>query len=234
MKSINKTLIVVLAVVAVVVASVLGTLAYLTDRSSVENTFTVGNVDIKLDEAVTDEDGNPVDDDNDGKPDRTPDGNEYHLVPGESYTKDPTITVKANSEESYVRMILTVYNASAVQAIIDADNASGNAVKDYADLFAGWDNTKWIYNGFTADTAANTISFEFRYATTVAGTATDVALEPLFTSIQVPGYATNAQMEQLYAEDGAFKIVVEGHAIQAATFANANEAWAAFDTQYGE
>ena len=61
MKSINKTLIVILAVVAVVVASVLGTLAYLTDRSSVENTFTVGNVDIKLDEAVIDEDGNPVD-----------------------------------------------------------------------------------------------------------------------------------------------------------------------------
>ena len=46
MKNTKKTLILVLCAVAVMVASVWGTLAYLTDRSSVENTFTVGNVAI--------------------------------------------------------------------------------------------------------------------------------------------------------------------------------------------
>lgn len=237
MKNTKKTLILVLCAVAVMVASVWGTLAYLTDRSSVENTFTVGNVAITLDEAVTDKNGQIVDADGDGIADgRTIVGNNYHLLPGKEYVKDPMITVNAGSEESYVRMILTVHNASGVQALIDADNNSGDAVKDYADLFTGWDTNTWQYIGFTEDTTANTISFEFRHATSVSGLAPDgsaqsAALEPLFIAIKVPGYATNEQMAALMS--GGLKIVVEGHAIQCASFANAEEAWAAFDQQYG-
>ncbi len=237
MKNTKKSLILILCAVAIMVASVLGTLAYLTDRTSVKNTFTVGNVNITLDEAVTDSDGKIIDTDGDNVPDsRTEIGNNYHLLPGKEYVKDPMITVNGGSEESYVRMILTVYNASGVQALIDADNNGDNAVKDYADLFTGWDTNTWLYFGFTEDTAANTISFEFRHATPVSGLAPDgsaqsVALEPLFTAIKVPGYATNEQMAALTS--GGLKIVVEGHAIQTASFANEAEAWAAFDQQHG-
>lgn len=46
----KKTIAIVALVVLVAVASVLGTLAYLTDTKKVENTFTMGNVQIKLDE----------------------------------------------------------------------------------------------------------------------------------------------------------------------------------------
>ena len=234
MKNTKKTLVLVLCAVAVVVASVLGTLAYLTDRSSVENTFTVGNVNITLDEAVTDKNGQVIDEDGDGNPDsRTELGNQYHLLPGKEYVKDPMITVAAGSEESYVRMILTVYNANAVQALIDADNNDGNAIKDYADLFYGWDGQSWIYRGFVTgnENGVSTISFEFRYVEPVTGMEPDgTTLDPLFTGIKVPGYATNEQMAALY--DGGFKIVVEGHAIQSSTFADADEAWAAFDKQY--
>lgn len=212
----RKVILLCVSVMLVVLITVLGTLAYLTDRATVKNTFTVGDVDITLDETDVDGDG------------RTDDGNEYHLVPGESYTKDPTVTVKAGSEESYVRMIMTVKNCSAVQAIID--NAK-NGLTDYADLFSGWDDTTWLYEGYNHDADANTISFEFRYKETVAAATADEELEPLFTELVVPGALTNAELKALY--ENGFEIVVEGHAIQAATFANATEAWDAFEAQIG-
>lgn len=201
-------------------ATVLGTMAWLTDRDEVTNTFTVGNVDIKVDETDVDTDGEPI-----------PDGervqeNEYHLIPGCTYTKDPTMTVKAGSVESYVRMILTVHNASAVQAIIDKYNLG-----DYAALFDGWDEEVWLYHGFTEDTDADTISFEFRYFETVdASEATeDVVLPALFDTLIVPGQMTGEEMQDLY--DGGFKMNVVGHAIQTAGFADEDAAWAAFAEQ---
>ena len=44
----KKTIAIVALVVLVAVASVLGTLAYLTDTKTATNTFTVGNVKIEL------------------------------------------------------------------------------------------------------------------------------------------------------------------------------------------
>ena len=46
----KKTIAIVALVVLVAVASVLGTMAYLTSTAKVENTFTMGDVKIKLDE----------------------------------------------------------------------------------------------------------------------------------------------------------------------------------------
>lgn len=222
----TKALLVVLCAALLVAGSVLGTLAYLTGRDSVTNTFTVGQVKITVDEADVDENGEPI-----SGADRVTE-NDYHLIPGERYTKDPMMTVKANSEESYVRMILTVHNASGVQALID-----GCGLNDFADLIDGWDETAWLYHGFTEDTAANTISFEFRYKQPVAGSDADQALPALFTELVVPGAATNEELEALY--NGGFKMVVEGHAIQTATFEDdaaagttaVDAAWAAFDAQ---
>ena len=52
-----KTVLLCISVVILVFASVMGTLAYLSDTDEVVNTFTVGNVDITLDEADVDENG---------------------------------------------------------------------------------------------------------------------------------------------------------------------------------
>ena len=232
----SKVLLTLLCAVALVVTSVFGTLAYLTDKESVTNTFTVGQVHIKLDEADTDNSTPDADRDQ---------SNKYHLLPGHEYDKDPTVTVLKDSESSYVRMLMTVRNASAVQAIIDADDKDGSkgAVVDYADLFKGWQNDKWLYEGFEADTEANTITFEFRYYTAVAAPGSDVTLEPLFTQLVVPGYVTNDQIAALYGTltdaEGDFVVDVVAHAIQASGF-NADienslsaedVAWAAFDAQ---
>ena len=226
MKKGKKTAI-ILSVVLVMALAVGGTLAYLTSTATVTNTFTVGDVELTLDETKVDENGVPVE-----GAERVIE-NTYHLIPGQEYVKDPTITVANDSEEAYVRMILTVENASAVQAIIDNPI---HQLTDYKDLFKGWDDTKWIYEGFVADEEANTISFEFRYYTKVTGNAEGEeakVLEPLFTSLVIPPFVNGDELGALMGDDtqGAVKVVVTAHAIQSAGFHNANAAWAAFDTQ---
>lgn len=96
MKKKTKALMLVLCAVLLVTASVLGTMAYLTSTDKVVNTFTVGKVAITLDEAKVKEDGTPVA----GAARVT--GNAYHLLPGHTYTKDPTVHVQANSENSFI------------------------------------------------------------------------------------------------------------------------------------
>ena len=217
MRKVKKTLLTVACAGALVVGSVAATVAYLTSEDSVLNTFTVGDVTITLDEA----DMSTVDPN-----DRTDTGNAYHLLPGQSYKKDPIVTVLNGSESSYVRVLMTVSDASAVQAIINADNESGNAVKDYADLLAGWNSAVWEYESFTVNEQADTITFEFRYHEAVdALSGNDVRLQAVFDELVVPGYVTNDHLKALYGEDGEFKIAVEAQAVQAVGFENAGAAW---------
>lgn len=257
MKTRNKVLLTLLCAVLLVATTIAGTVAFLTSTKTVTNTFTVGDVEIVLDEENVDHDkyddkGNISTEATASEPERDQE-NDYHLLPNTEHTKDPTVTVKAGSEESYVRMILTVHNASAVQAIIDADDikddegkvTSKGTVEDYSDLFAGWQTDKWIYETFTTNDEENTISFEFRYHTTVEGKRenettkeiedADVALEPLFTSVVVPSYVTNAQLDALDGEDNTldddFKMVIKAYAIQAEGFENAADAWNNFPVE---
>lgn len=106
MKTKSKALLLALCAVLLVAASVLGTMAYLTSQDKVTNTFTVGSVSITLDEAKVNADGTYVT----GKDNRT-DENDYHLLPGHEYIKDPVVHVDANSEECY--LFVTINNAIA-------------------------------------------------------------------------------------------------------------------------
>ena len=235
MKKMKKALLLVTSAGALMAASVWGTMAYLTDHDSVVNTFTVGNVELILDEEDTD--GSKTD----ATPDTTPvrdKQNAYHLIPGMKFKKDPMVTVKAGSEESYVRMKMIVHNASAVQSIINNHLGDG---ADISDLLVGWNDTIWEYEQYTADQAANTITFEFRYHETVDGymsegetkeTAQNVSLEPLFDGLIVPGETTNQELEDLYT--GGFQMDIVAHAIQRAGFNDADQAWSAFDTQVNQ
>lgn len=89
----KKKLTTVLAIVLVVALSVAGTYAYLTSKTAtITNTFTVGKVNIDLKETFnTDADGNG-----------TKDCWKMQLIPGTSAVKDPTVTVKADSEKCYL------------------------------------------------------------------------------------------------------------------------------------
>lgn len=219
----KQILLTVVGMLMTAVVSVAGTLAYLTDSDSNVNTFTIGRIDIQLDEADVDEEGKLILD-NEGNPVDRVKKNEYHLIPGQTYIKDPTVTVQADSESAYIRMILTVHNASAVQTILDKYELG-----DFSVLIGGWDKNIWLYQGFTTDAENNTISFEFRYKEPVGAKDESLKLAPLFETLIVPEKANNEELKTLY--EGGFQMVVYGHAIQAAGFADADAAWTAFDEQ---
>lgn len=221
----SKALLLVLCAVALVAATVFGTLAYLTDTESATNTFTVGQVGLTLDEAPVGEDGIAV------EGDRVK-ANSYDLMPGHTYDKDPMVTMDAGSEAAYVRMMVKV-NMTQLQKAFPKEK--------FADFYVGdifllqnlcldkdgsntWNDDIWEYFTYHADTQ----TYEFRYKPNngIVPKGTTV-LDPLFTKITVPGLINNAQLAELDKTE----IVITAHAIQADGFDNADAAWAAFATQ---
>lgn len=248
-KTKTKALLMSLCAVLLVAASVLGTMAYLKDSEVVKNTFTVGNVAITLDEAKVDDNGNAID--KQGKQvtnladaERVP-GNAYKLLPGHTYTKDPTVTVKTPSVDSYVRMKVTFNKASALIAMCtnpdweeDAPTEIKNAwpllyMVNFTDESAKWDGItldnmteveKMLADAKYFDAKNDTLTFYYYYTETVDATDGDVVLPALFDSITVPEWATNDQLKALQG----FEINVVAEAIQADGFENADAAWAEF------
>lgn len=216
MKSKKKVFVTVLCAVLLVVASVLGTMAYLTSEDEVVNTFTVGNVQIKLDEAKANTDGSLVD----NGVTRVK-ANSYKLIPGHTYNKDPMVTVLEGSESSYVKMTVTFSNANELDAIFAPNGA------DMISIFNGYDSSNWIYKGNVKDTTENTRTYEFWYKETVAAPTADVALDALFDKIIVPGSINNDQLKSIEG----MTITVNAYAIQADGFANAEAAWENYPTE---
>lgn len=213
MKTRSKALLLTLCAVLLVAATIFGTMAYLTSTDTVTNTFTVGKVNIKLDEAKANPDGTLVEGAERVK------ANEYKLLPGHTYNKDPMVTVLSGSESSYVKMTVTFSKANELDAIFAPDGAN------LTSIFNGHDADNWTYKGNTKDATANTRTYEFWYKEAVAAPTADVALDALFDSITVPGEITN---EQLATIEG-MTITVNAYAIQADGFADAEAAWAAFN-----
>ncbi len=102
MRTKTKALVTALCAVLLVVASVMGTMAYLTSQDTVKNTFTVGNVKITLDEKDVDKDQNTADNVTLPTGEVRDKANKYHLIPGNTYVKDPTVHVDANSESCWL------------------------------------------------------------------------------------------------------------------------------------
>ena len=238
MKTKSKALLLTLCAVLLIAASVLGTMAYLTSTAKVENTFTVGKVEIKLDETdVTNPTGPRVT------------ANSYKLMPGNTYTKDPTVTVKAGSEKSYVRMKVTFNNASKLMAMLpnagnleDFTDEEITLIKKVAPILFltnytaldpvwlpeyhmfGMEKTLADPNYFVYDAANDTVTYIFYYPTTVTATDKDVVLPAVFTEISLPEHVTGEQLAEL----NNFQIMVIAEAIQAGSFADADDAWSHF------
>ena len=78
----GKLVVAMLAVTLLIGCAIGGTVAWLTDKTTaVVNTFTYGDINITLNETT---------------------GNDYKIIPGVNITKDPKVTVKANSEDCWL------------------------------------------------------------------------------------------------------------------------------------
>ena len=97
-----KSMLLVAAAIVLVIASVFGTMAYLTSSSAVSNVFTVGNIRLEMYESKVNVDGEVVAGAVDATGKKTADTNSYKLKPGMSYIKDPTVYIDSSSDESYL------------------------------------------------------------------------------------------------------------------------------------
>ena len=107
----KKKLIPLLSAVALVaVIGVGSTLAYFTDNDSANNVVTMGHVNIELDEPEfsAENENNTI----------------TNVVPNQTITKDPTITVVAGSESCYLRAKIEVTKLSDDQVADLLDNTN--------------------------------------------------------------------------------------------------------------
>ena len=139
----RRILAIAMSLCIVAILAVGASLAYFTDTDNATNTFTVGSVAITLDEAKVNLDGQPLNEKNEVVTNvanaHRQTTNDYKLMPGKTYTKDPTVHVTANSEDAYI--FVKVENGIA------AFEAEGNKIaKQIADnKWTALENNPGVY-----------------------------------------------------------------------------------------
>lgn len=234
MKRTKKILAMLLCAVLLVTGTVAVTVAYLTSTTDVvTNTFTVGNVKIILNEADEDEDNSTTDVNYFHGEEKRDTTNAYHVFPNGSYDKDPMVSVHKDSEDSYIRMIVTVSEIQALKdAMPDYVAADGTFLLE---KLVDWNSTDWQFNNYKNDGDKGVYEFWYKEMYSVPEDATTVAvtggregeageyveLEPLFTQITLPPDIDNTHLAHL----NNISIEVVAHAMQADGFESAEAAW---------
>ena len=209
MKARNKILLLALCMAALIAVSVLGTMAYLTSQDTVTNTFTVGKVAITLDEAKVDDAGAAV------TPAQRVKANSYKLMPGHSYTKDPTVHVTDGSENCYI--FVKVENG--ISAFEAANEEGTDGYKTIA--------TQITTNGWTKLADVDVDNVYYRSYTNGENAQKSFTV---FSNFKIADNANNAEATKTSWNDVTAentKITVTAYAIQADGFADAAAAWAA-------
>lgn len=216
----RKVLLAVCCAALLVCVTIGATVAYLTSKATVTNTFTVGNVKITLDEAKVNTNGEALNADgkteeeyNEANPDEEfvaarVTKNAYKLLPGHTYTKDPTIHVGANSEKCW----LFVKVENGIAAIEDTTTVAAQMTANGWTPVPGTENI-YAYENI-ASAGANVKVFDYFK---IKGS---VVNEPETTA----GQASGKQYLQQY--DGK-NITVTAYAVQADGFGTAQAAWEA-------
>ena len=227
----KKIIAICMCVALLAVAVIGGTLAYFTDETQkVQNTFSVGNVKITLDEAALDDSGNVTSE-------RTEEGNDYGvMMPGSSISKDPTVHVDKTSQDAYlfVQLDLSKYASLVMMykqlnpvADVSTLDAQIDAVLSYIDGFEKDDWTIMNEDDITASLAngnPTTLSVILGYKSTVTA-GQDIVV---FTGITMPADITSEMLENVpnFTTDD-FNIDITAYAIQAAEIEDLDAAYAA-------
>ena len=254
----KKTIAIVALVVLVAVASVLGTLAYLTDTKTAKNTFTVGNVKIELLESSLHRENAGVANGQTSTSELWSDvakegsGNTSKYKAGDTFYTDAQIEanaaeykcdkVKLNPDQSYHKMPY-VKNTGANDAYIrirvmipaDLDTAILNSSMYTSTALNNKEFTMAYDNSGTVDRDGikyNVYTFT-RIDPLAAG---ELTYWNVWGTVHMDTDVTNEELNSLFGEgkpyaDGTFPVLVEADAIQADGFANADEAWEAFDNK---
>ena len=206
MKKTRKILLMAACAVLLVCISVGATVAYLTSTDSVTNTFTVGKVAIKLDEAKVTEYGVEV-----PNADRVKE-NGYKLIPGHKYTKDPTVHFAAGSEASW----LFVKVENGISSIEDSYNDKGTiAAQITTNGWTALDGVAGVYWKEAAATTDTAVDYKVFDGFKIKGDAAIDSFAPVTT--------VNAEGKTEYTRQT--KVTITAYAVQKDGFTNAKDAW---------
>mgnify|MGYP001173952099 FL=1 len=215
---------ILMAAIAVMLVAVLvvgGTLAYFTDTKSATNTFTVGDVKIKLDESnVNDPDGDRVT------------SNEYTgMLPGIQYKKDPVVT-NTGKNGAYVRAVVTIENGMNWLGLYNENVWTAPQAEAFMKLICNKMGNGWSLEDYDYVTNAERGSTDFVAVLKYDGVlAAGKATTAMFENIMLPTNATASDITTRVAQNGVFHIDVVAQAIQADGFTSWNDAFKAFDAQ---
>lgn len=204
----RNALLVAALMLVVCIASIGGTIAWLTDSTGpVNNTFTPSNIDIKLEETV-------------------PANQTAKMVPGDTIAKDPKVTVLANSEPCWVFVKIT----ENIGEIVKKENEDGTkeyyTFDDFIDykVNAAWKPVEgygdvYYYEVINMPTTNQELPAIIGYET---DGGSFVANE-VFVNTTV----TKGMMDALKTagNDGYPKLSFTAYAIQKASFGTAKAAW---------
>ena len=212
---------ILLCVTLVALAAIGATFAYLTDSKTVKNTFTVGDVKIKLDETNV----------------NAPEGdrgtsNTYNVYPGAVVTKDP-IVHNTGKNGAYVRAVVTIedgmnwlglYNENVWTA---PQEAAFNAMINNT-LGEGWELVDIAYDMSGPNHPTSDFVATLKYTKVLEAGKDTTAM---FSQIAFPTKLTGKDVTTRIGQNGEFGINVVAQAIQADGFENWVDAFAAYDAK---
>lgn len=224
----SKKKILTLAISAIIAVTAIASasLAYLTDTKTADNTFTMGNVKITLDEAPVDKNGKATDGDRVS-------ANEYGIdavYPGAVLDKDPTVH-NVGKNAAYVRAVVTIENGMNWLGLYnenvwtapqeDAFNAMINNT-----LGEGWELVDIAYDMSGPNHPTSDFVATLKYTQPLAAGADTT---PMFSEIAFPAKLTANDVTIRISQDGEFHINVVAQAIQTNGFDSWEAAFEAFD-----
>lgn len=249
----KKITAIALVVAMLAIAVVGGSLAYFTDAKEATNTFTVGNVKIELLESTLHRENAGVANGatssselwSDVVMEGTPDskysaGNancytdeqikanaatyqevlaeNNKLAPGESYHKMPYV-LNTGANDAYIR-IRVMFPAALDTAVLNSSMYTTTCLNKNEFTMSYDDSASAVVNG---------VSYNVYTFTRVEPLAPgEMTYWNVWGTVHMDADVTNEEVEELIP-NGTFDVLVQADAIQADSFKDAAEAWAAFD-----
>ena len=208
---------ILLCVTLVALAAIGATFAYLTSTATVNNTFTMGNVKITLDETnVNDPTGARVT------------SNEYNVYPGAVVTKDP-IVHNTGKNAAYIRATVNVSNWMNLCAAYYPDfkyTFGQEGYKAALNLLVGELGEGWSVVGVEAGDTFTIGQFDAKFILKYDGKlASGADTTAMFQTVTIPAGIDNANTESF----SGVKVVAQ--AMQADGFDTWEAAFAAYDAK---
>ncbi len=196
-KILSICLVAVIAVLAITGAS----LAYFTDNEQKVNTFTLGDVKIKLEES------------------NWPTNDRFDVVPGVAYQKNPVVK-NVGKNTAWIKVDVTLSDAKAfIKAVNNHFELAEFKLESIFTVDSEFDDKWKLVAQPELDEENDTLTYSYYYLNRLEKNQNTGSL---FSEVTIPKQFNNADMKEIGPD---FTITVTAHAIQDEPFENVDEAF---------